>query len=689
MKAMNNIKYLVLVVLLLSSVHFALVSCDDDPGADNYYTFTGEMATDYLNHRPDQFSEFIGILGRSETKVLDLLATYGTYTVFAPTNDAINKYLSARGLKSIDELSQKDCDTIAYTHIVKQAFYTTDLSDGTLPTSNMLDRYLTISVDTPTVDAGDDASSIVYYVNKTSRFIVRDDSVENGVVHTINSVINSANDMLPDLLEKDSTISLFVQAMMLTHMNDSLQRHVDETYSCSVDSVEEGVRYHTAVEYEWGFWLKTRFFKYTAFVEKDDVYAAKGIKTIDDLIAYAKSVYDEAYPEDAGLYDDDFTDRRNPLNRFVSYHFLPILGNYNELTPNDLLLSCNFNRRLWDVADWYETLLPYSVIKCSYPNGSQAGRYLNRRGVQSHADSRGVFVRGCKIFTPSESGSTDMSAINGVYHYIDDILVYSKDVQDVVFNERMRFDATVLSPDFMSAGTSEGHNARGRYARNEAGPNGGEYSDGSESGTRCTVFKPGYVRNWQFTDATFVSVRNRHLNYWSYEGDEIILLGRYNFIIRLPHVPAGTYELRVQTCLGFASRGIIQVYLDDSPCGIPIDMRNSGSDAVIGWQSDTSLGDDEAINAFDKAFHNNGWMKGPLSYGSSATNGSGEGYTPMRNTNNQLRRVYTTFYTDGKSDHYMHIKQVMDSETAEFAFDYIELVPRSVYDNEYYIEDKN
>jgi len=61
----------------------------------------------------------------------------------------------------------------------------------------------------------------------------------------------------------------------------------------------------------------------------------------------------------------------------------------------------------------------------------------------------------------------------------------------------------------------------------------------------------------------------------------------------------------------------------------------------------------------------------------------------MRNTNNQLRRVYTTFYTDGQSDHYMHIKQVMDSETAEFAFDYIELVPRSVYDNEYYIEDKN
>ena len=82
-------------------------------------------------------------------------------------------------------------------------------------------------------------------------------------------------------------------------------------------------------------------------------------------------------------------------------------------------------------------------------------------------------------------------------------------------------------------------------------------------------------------------------------------------------------------------------------------------------------------------------MKGPQSYGSSDMNGSGSGYTPMRSTATELRRVYTTFYTDGHSDHYMHVKQVMDNPDAEFAFDYIELVPRSVYDNEYYLEDKN
>ena len=646
MKAMNNIKYFVLVVLLLSSVQLAFVSCDDDPGADNYYTFKGEMASDYLHNREDQFSEFLGILGRSETKVLDLLATYGTYTVFAPTNDAVNAYLAGRGLKSIDELSQKDCDTIAYTHIVKQAFYTTDLSDGTLPTSNMLDRYLTISVDTPDVSKGDEGS-VIYYVNKSSRMIVRDDSVENGVVHTINSVINSANDMLPDLLEKDSTISLFVQAMQLTHMDDSLQRHVDETYSCSVDSVEEGVRYHTAVEYEWGFWLKTRFFKYTAFVEKDDVYHAHDIYTIDDLISYAKTVYDEAYPEDAGLYDDDFTNRRNPLNRFVSYHIMPILGNYNELTPNDLLLTCNFNRRIWDAADWYETLLPYSVIKCSYPNGSQAGRYLNRRGVQSHADSRGVMVRGCKIFSPSESGSADMSAINGVYHYIDDILAYTTQVRDEVLNCRIRIDATVLSPDFMNC------NGRGRYGEDI-----------------LTGFKNKYITDWKVSDETYVGVHS-DVGYWnSYQANAVCISGVFDVAFKLLPVPSGTYEIRLGYTVG-DERGVVQVYLNNEPCGIPVDLRVYGPDPTIGWIEDTD--DEEENTANDKAMHNRGYMKGMDSYR------PWDADNPLRGNNWNLRRVLATKYLDSEKTYYLRFRQVLDDPDRYWSFDYIELCPKSIY----------
>lgn len=689
MKAMNKIKYFVVLALSLGFMQLSLQSCSDEPSSDNYYTFTGEMASDYLQNRSD-LSEFRSILDKASEagfRPLDLLATYGSYTVFAPTNEAVDRYLSSKGCTSVDQLSAEDCDTLARTHIIKQEFYTTDFSEGTLPTANMLDRYLKLSFNEDTING---QPTISFYVNTNSMIVQKDDSVENGVVHILDEVIGSTGGMLPELLKNDSTISIFYSALTLTHMNDSLQKHIDPNYTIGLDSVITGKRYHTAAEYEWGYWLARRQFKYTAFVEKDEVYARYGISDINGLIDYAKQIYDEAYPEDAGLYDDDYTDRRNPLNRFVSYHLLDRQATYNELTVNDLMLNNNFVRRIWDVADWYETMLPFSVMKVSYPSGRDAGRYINRRGVQSHADSYGQFLPGCKITAPSESDG-NQNADNGVYHYIEDILTYSKETQEVALGERMRFDATLLSPDFMCGGTDNGQSARGRYAKNGAagGPNNGQYSNGSEANTQCTVFKPGFCRNWQYTNATFVSVRNRHLNYWSYQGDEIILKGRYDFTIQLPPVPEGTYELRWKATIDFQSRGIIQVYLDDKPCGIPIDMRMAGTDPTIGWLSDNSFSDTEAINAFDKAFHNRGWMKGSDAAGDSDVNGGGGGPNIERDHANEIRRVVTQFYTSGKENHYMRIKQVLDSEDAEFAFDFIELCPRSIYDNELYLEDKH
>ena len=45
-------------MLLLAIVSQSLVSCSDEPTGDNYYTFTGEMVSDYLDNRPEMFSEF-------------------------------------------------------------------------------------------------------------------------------------------------------------------------------------------------------------------------------------------------------------------------------------------------------------------------------------------------------------------------------------------------------------------------------------------------------------------------------------------------------------------------------------------------------------------------------------------------------------------------------------------------------
>ena len=65
------------------------------------------MLSDYLRNNSD-FSDFAAIVEKAGK--MELLSTYGTYTCFAPTNEAIKSYLTAHGLSSIDALSREDCD---------------------------------------------------------------------------------------------------------------------------------------------------------------------------------------------------------------------------------------------------------------------------------------------------------------------------------------------------------------------------------------------------------------------------------------------------------------------------------------------------------------------------------------------------------------------------------------------------
>jgi uncharacterized surface protein with fasciclin (FAS1) repeats len=114
-------------------------SCSDDPAAENYYVFKGEMVSDYLQNHSEQFSDFITVLQRSG--LYGMMASYGTYTCLAPTNDAFDLYLKQRGLTDLSQLSEAECDTIAWNHIIKYAYFTTDLTDGNIPSANLNDRY--------------------------------------------------------------------------------------------------------------------------------------------------------------------------------------------------------------------------------------------------------------------------------------------------------------------------------------------------------------------------------------------------------------------------------------------------------------------------------------------------------------------------------------------------------------------
>ena len=123
---MKKLFYTFTVLLGLSTL-FTTVSCiDNEPDRESYYVFTGKTVASRLTDGNDseQFTEFVQVLERAH--LLDLLSTYGDFTCFAPTNEAVQTYLKSKGFASIDDMPEAECDTLAWMHVLKAAYYISD-----------------------------------------------------------------------------------------------------------------------------------------------------------------------------------------------------------------------------------------------------------------------------------------------------------------------------------------------------------------------------------------------------------------------------------------------------------------------------------------------------------------------------------------------------------------------------------
>ena len=612
------------------------VGCVEELSTENYYTFTGQTIADYLKTRPEQFSDFCAILTRasdSNTNFMGLLSSYGEYTCFAPTNAAVEELLKSRGMSSVSDLSFLECDSIARSHLIKVAYKTENLVEGAVPTYNMSYRYLSISYQT------DSAGNQEIMVNKASRLISWDNECENGVLHVINHVLEPSNELLPEVMGNNPGITIFTKALTVTGLADSLITYKDENY-VPADPVQYD-RFSATCESP-----ALRLIGHTVFVEPDSVYLKAGINTIEDLMAYAKSIYDVVYPEDAGKYDTDYTNRKNPLNRFVAYHILHCTLPYNKMNN-----SMNLNTK-YEATDYYETYCPNTILQITQT--AAKGKRINRRMKTGK-----FYYQGTLIQSPSESETTyEQNALNGTYHYIDEILTYNKEVRDVVLGVRMRMDASSFMDELIS------NNVRNNDEQ------------------KLYLLPKNYCRSMIYSEESQIIYEYPRLDFWCWQGDEFYALGNYDFTLRLPPVPAGTYEIRIGY-VAMGQRGIAQMYFGDEnqfkakaldPCGIPLDMNRGGTvNPHIGWIADTNSGKSETDIRNDKAMHNRGYMKAPDCLFSYSTN--------ARTASTWLRRIITTRQIDD-GPHYLRIRSVVDNTQAEFMLDWIEFCPKSIYDGE-------
>lgn len=668
-----------LIAMLTPLNTLILTSCSDEPDSEYFYTFTGEMMSDYLKTRPD-YSEFAEIVERAG--LMSLLATYGHYTCFAPSNDAIDKYLRERGLNSVSQLSDADCDTIARTHLVSSMYTTYEMIGHKLPTVNMMNRYL------GTEPGFDNDSNAVIVLEGLARidFNLKDDSVENGIMQPIDMVIEKSNSYIADILRDNPKISLFYKALVATGIVNNVMLVEDENYNprdheayyMTSGDAESNKRRYDAPD--------TKKFGYTFFIEPDSILEAKyGIKDLKGLYEKACEIYDEVYPQDisaAGHSFENLTDSVNPLRRFIQYHILnKIAASTDDLTPQEISNKTNFigaigiDESLVNPCDWHHTLLPHTMIKVDkitvskyLAGGKKGDRYINRRIDAKYPDAK---YPGQRI-DPIDNDGYKHDGLNGHYFYVEDIVAFSKDVQEQIHNQRIRMDFNTVFPEFITNGL--------RIL--------GDPFQQSSTDDK-------YGRNWYFPEGYLDGVKfsNCHLTWrrpisWAdiYMWDEFNLTGNYDFTFRLPPVPFnGEWQIR----LGFTqqnSRGIAQIYIDDVPQGIPLDMTKKLDDEYyIGDDFIDNINTYDGLSAEDKAEYykslkNLGVYPHPRSlYCDNGGQGS-RAYNIIYNIG--IRKVVSQSYLDCNQDHYMRFRVASDGKQGnnnEFALDFLELVPKSVY----------
>lgn len=697
MKISDKIKNVLKVILILAfpliGIGGSFSSCTEKIDESDLYTFTGEMMVDYFENRPETFSSYLELLGkvhpskRSASTMKELLAARGHYTCFAPTNKAIQLYLDSLQqigqLKSnkLAEISDSVAEALVFNSIIQngdnEAFAQTDFEEGALGTTNMNDRFISISY------GNDSIGNTLVYANVNSLIIASSEEkeIENGYVHTIDKVLSPSNASVADLVETAENTRLFGSFLEQTGWDKKLQAYKDQKWEDYwTENGDLPGNFVDPRSKGWNpYYPEHRYYGYTIFVETDSVFKANGIHDILTLKNWLQA--NANYDDDTNMghttsWEDDYESDYNWLNQFVAYHLLPERLTYNHLVcfaneygcESSALKSRTSTQFYVNAWEYWETMgVQRRSLKVT---GIRGAKMINRVSVynqNTYKEKVGEMTDFGITISPT-NGNIDNAALNGYYYPIDNVLVWSKDVPNKVLNERMRYDVGAMIPELMTNNIRQyGHEDRTKnYILTT------DYSDNIVNMSKNTYFI--YLVNQSYSGSAG--------SWMNYKIDEFNIIGSVDFTMKLPPVPyTGTYEIRY----GINSndnRGMAQVYIgtnkDNLPAvGIPLDLRQSSGVAAsaTGWVDETNLSDDE-INERDKAMRNLGFMKGPK-YMQFASGKTG------RDVDSRcVRKIIYTGQLEAGKTYWIRFKSVLSGESWEFFYDYLELVPKSIYAGE-------
>jgi uncharacterized surface protein with fasciclin (FAS1) repeats len=687
-------------------------SCTENIDTSARYVFTSDCVMEYLE-KHEVYSEYVKLLRvtpisfRSTSTVGQLLSARGHYTVFAPTNEAINKFLEETCAEDSTLLSAPSWDAFSSEHkrdsIRRVIVYNSIIDSGDqeeaylinsfphetgteFPLNNMNDRKLSVKY------AGVD--SIYINNNCPLSILQRDILVTNGVIHQVERVIApkdvTAAMYLQEILDtKKEGFLVMAKAIQACGLMDTLSKIRDEVYE---NLYLRGDIPDTHVMFIDGHWPdgknttpKHRLYGFTIFAEPDTFWREQGLDPqapsstlLPQLIQWILS-NNQYSRDDVFTTDENYDEESNLLYQWTTYHILPFR------TPADRLVF-HRNEYGFSVSNPYRYTIPMYEIYTTmgkrrlikiYESAESNGVYLNRfptldngRTSVYHELSCKPEKVGCYVDRdPERAVLSDI--INCCIYPIGAPLSYNDAVRDDLARQRLRFDGMTLFPEAM--------NNEIRLKRSAAQENQDVYIPNTQK-------EYNYFENMQMNEQTvFIYLNAYGYNWCNLHSDEMKAKRRYELTFTLPPVPRrGTYELRYDV-LPNGDRGIQQFYFGDDryrlpAAGIPVNLTRGIGSMNVGYERDT--GDDDYDAEVDKRLRNNGVMKGAKSVTADGSTGDIE-----RNRNSNLRYIIVRQTMDPDKTYYMKVKSVLDSEEMEFYMDYMEYCPKEVYDNPEHPED--
>lgn len=602
-----------LIGVFIFSLGFS--SCQDEL-ENGIITVESIQIVTFLEKDTALYSEFLNLV--KVAGMYDLLSAYGIYTCFVPTNQAVRNYYLREEL-DIETITSEIAGDIVKNHIISGRKGTEPIESinfpiGSIATPNLNDFFLRIGL----------TDGTKFTVNGKINILKWDDKVHNGIIHTIDQVIEAPTLAIEEVLSPLTDYSIFYEALKLTGLIDSLYLTDNMNYVYPGKLVDEKGSGNKALMETPPFCK----YGYTVFMESNETFAKENIHDLASLITMAKEVYRPMFPIMEGEEEDDYGHRNNPLNRFVAYHMMDRMMDINEFIKaewGEYFSSPEY------IKEYIEMMMPNSMIEI------QPGRIINMNMYADPNDPEQI-AKNVQIV----EHIADVA--NVFFLEINNILTY-EDVEINVLNKRLRMDVSSLFPEFAT------NKLRGDFTGYIIPPNFAKKVTYSE-GTQCQYIGSKAWGNMQ--------------------GDEFLFAKKYDFSVTTPPLPIGRWEFRLAYTAN-PKRGVAQIFLDGRPCGIPLDMRTESKAPTIGWIADSETDDNGIEN--DKMMRNRGYMKGPTTV---LMNGN----KPLRENSQSLRRILATETFDKVEPHILRIKSVQDNTTSEFHFDFLEFVPSSYLEQE-------